>query len=236
MLTNRWGRIAAGVSKWVGHYEEAKRRHTSGMNDHDIMVEACVLHGSGTNFENQWHLLKKYPRWSEVLKKDENEHPPTPSTPSDGSGKRGRVNEDENFTPTDDGGSTTRPMGVKVQKRNKGKSKVDDTEISNLVSKFDQNNEIMLKRYQQAEQTTLLKQQFLQQEAMELELDRARIDLEWQRYAAEQMRIDEEAANNKWMRKMKMYESLNQRSTLNPAEEEAKAKLFIELYDFYVYK
>ncbi|KAK9669481.1 hypothetical protein RND81_13G133600 [Saponaria officinalis] len=36
MLGSRWRRIAAGVMKWVGCYEEAGRRKISGMSEEDV--------------------------------------------------------------------------------------------------------------------------------------------------------------------------------------------------------
>ncbi|KAK9669415.1 hypothetical protein RND81_13G128000 [Saponaria officinalis] len=70
MLGGRFRRIAVGVMKWVGCYEEAQRRKSSGMNEEDVIQEAHKLHNETDRkfqFEHAWLLLKKYKKWQEIV-------------------------------------------------------------------------------------------------------------------------------------------------------------------------
>ncbi|XP_074276991.1 glutathione S-transferase T2-like [Silene latifolia] len=132
MLGGRFRRISVGVMKSVGCYEEALRRKSNGMNEEDVIQEAHALHDETEGkfqYERAWILLKKYPKWKEIVGRyvednigtsarknksrktmsiddvdiDECPDPDTPTFGSDpdsaGSGKRFRLNDGGFSTP-----------------------------------------------------------------------------------------------------------------------------------------
>ncbi|KAK9706350.1 hypothetical protein RND81_07G118200 [Saponaria officinalis] len=168
MLGSRWRRIAAGVMKWVGCYEEAARRKTSGMSEEDVIKEAIKTHNGPFQFEHQWILLKKFRKWescvggylSENCRSNYNNvsenignEPATPISQTDpesqGSGKRSR----NNITSDDEEGSISkRPMGVKAAKMNKGKGKGNVVQMEFLAETIKGYSEVQIQRMKMTKQ------------------------------------------------------------------------------------
>ncbi|XP_057543962.1 uncharacterized protein LOC130823358 [Amaranthus tricolor] len=123
MLKCRWGRVAPAYLKWFGSYDEAFRRTKSGTTDEDVLKEAHLIHQrkhGNFNLIEQWKILRKYNKWKQVVKtnqKKQLDQQPTGDVSSKSSGKRSRTEEDSE-TPTSEpqGGSSTRPEGVKKAK------------------------------------------------------------------------------------------------------------------------
>ncbi|XP_057519164.1 uncharacterized protein LOC130799869 [Amaranthus tricolor] len=125
MLKCRWDRVALACLKWSGSYDEALRRKKSGTTDKD------------------------YNKWKQVVKtnqKKQLDQQPTGDVSSKSSGKRSRTEEDSE-TPTSEaqGGSSTRPEGVKKAKaRMTGKMVADQSiqALSAFGEKYQMNWEI----------------------------------------------------------------------------------------------
>ncbi|KAK9669253.1 hypothetical protein RND81_13G119300 [Saponaria officinalis] len=227
MLGSRWRRIAAGVMKWVGCYEEAARRKTSGMSEEDVIKEAIKTHNGPFQFEHQWILLKKFRKWescvggylSENCRSNYNNvsenignKPVTPTSQTDpesqGSGKRSR----NNITSDDGEGSISkRHMGVKAAKMNKGKGKGNVVQMEFLAETIKGYSEVQIQRMEMTKQKEARKQKQIEIELRKLELD-------------EKRQQDGERAM-KWS----VLQTLLQRSDLNPQEEELKMTLLKDL-------
>ncbi|XP_057540615.1 uncharacterized protein LOC130818461 [Amaranthus tricolor] len=139
MLKCRWGRVAPACLKWSGSYDEAVRRKKSGTTDEDVLKEAHLIHQrkhGNFNLIEQWKILRKYNKWKQVVKtnqKKQLDQQPTDDVSSKSSGKRSRTEEDSE-TPTSEpqGGSSTRPEGVKKAKARMTGKMVADQSIQAL--------------------------------------------------------------------------------------------------------
>ncbi|KAK9698759.1 hypothetical protein RND81_08G129100 [Saponaria officinalis] len=227
MLSSRWRRIAAGVMKWVGCYEQVARRKTSGMSEEDVIKEAIKTHNGPFQFEHQWILLKKFRKWescvggylSKNCRSNYNNvsdnignDPATPTSQTDpesqGSGKRSR----DHITSDDgEGLISKRPMGIKAAKMNKGKGKGNVVQMEFLADTIKGYSEVQKQRMEMTKQKEARKQKQIEIELRKLELD-------------EKRQQDGERAM-KWS----VLQTLLQRSDLNPQEEELKMTLLKDL-------
>ncbi|KAK9757920.1 hypothetical protein RND81_01G195000 [Saponaria officinalis] len=161
MLGSRWRRIAAGVMKWVGCYEEAARRKTSGMKNGRAVLEAICLKNCRSNYNN--------------VSENIGNEPATPISQTDpesqGSGKRSR----NNITSDDEEGSISkRPMGVKAAKMNKGKGKKNVVQMEFLAETIKGYSEVQIQRMEMTKQKEARKQKQIEIELRKLELDKKR--------------------------------------------------------------
>ncbi|XP_057523941.1 uncharacterized protein LOC130803759 [Amaranthus tricolor] len=116
MLKCRWDKVAPACLKWFGSYDEALRRKKSGTRDEDVLKEAHLIH------------QRKH-----VIKKKQLDQQLTGGVSSENSRKRSRTEEDSE-TPTSEsqGGSSTRPEGVKKAKARMTGKIVADQSNSNF--------------------------------------------------------------------------------------------------------
>ncbi|XP_057543861.1 uncharacterized protein LOC130823251 [Amaranthus tricolor] len=133
MLKCRWGRVAPVCLKWSGCYNEALRRKKSGTRDEDVLKEAHLIH---QRKHDNFNLIEK-----------QLDQQPTGGVSSESSGKRSRTEEDfETPTSEPQGGSSTRPEGVKKAKAHMtGKMVVDQSiqALSAFRESLRLNSEIM---------------------------------------------------------------------------------------------
>ncbi|KAK9749770.1 hypothetical protein RND81_02G148700 [Saponaria officinalis] len=218
MLGSRWRRIAAGVMKWVGCYEEAARRKTSGMSEEDVIKEVIKTHNGPFQFEHQWLLLKKFRKWescvggylSENCRSNYNNvsenignDPGTPTSQTD---------PEDHITSDDGEGSISkRPMGIKAAKMNEGKGKGNVVQMGFLAETIKSYSEFQMQRMEMTKQKEARKHKQIEIELRKLEL-------------VEKRQQDGERAM-KWS----VLQTLLQRSDLNPQEEELKMTLLKDL-------
>ncbi|XP_057533051.1 uncharacterized protein LOC130810949 [Amaranthus tricolor] len=148
MLKCRWGRVAPACLKWFRSYDEALRRKKSGTRDEVVLKEAHLIHQrkhGNFNLIEQWIILGK---------------------------KRTRTEEDSK-TPTSEpqGGSSTRPEGVKKAKARMTGKMVADQSIQAL-SAFGEilrlNSEIMKEKTELQKQKEARKQKQIQMEEYQM--------------------------------------------------------------------
>ncbi|XP_048493719.1 glutathione S-transferase T2-like [Beta vulgaris subsp. vulgaris] len=142
-IRSRWSRMAKDVLKWVGYLEEVARVKKSGQVDDDIRREAHIMWRRHENcnfiYEKAFESLFLYPKWKTRIRRylpkslrDEETNITQESDPdSSGSGKRVRLDEDDEVAVDDDStggrafmsGGIVRPGGVKQAKAKKFKGK-----------------------------------------------------------------------------------------------------------------
>ncbi|KAK9698249.1 hypothetical protein RND81_08G091300 [Saponaria officinalis] len=158
MLGSRWRRIVDGVMKWVGCYEEAARRKTSGMSEENVIKEAIKTHNGPSNYNNV----------SENIGNDPDTPPSQTDLESQGSGKRSR----DHITSDDGEGSISkRPMGIKAAEMNKGKGKRNVVQMEFLAETIKGYSEVQMQTMEITKQKEARKQKQIEVELRKLELD-----------------------------------------------------------------
>ena len=212
MIKGRWQRIAPPVLKWAGCYDEALRRKRSGQQDADVIQEAHMIHErkwDKFNLIEQWKILKNFKKWKQVaMSTQENPrgrpprvlHSNSGSGASGSSGKRSRTDDDfpDPDTPTSEpqGGSSSRPDGVKKAKSRMTGKVVADQTIESLNS-------------------------FGESLRLTCESRNKKLELEMQKEARKQKQLELAEYKMKW----DMYSQLSEKVSLNPWEIEMLADL-----------
>ncbi|XP_057248919.1 uncharacterized protein LOC104883580 [Beta vulgaris subsp. vulgaris] len=113
-IRSRWSRMAKDVLKWVGYLEEVARVKKSGQVDDDVRREAHIMWRRHENcnfiYEKAFESLFLYPKWKTRIRRylpkslrDEETNITQESDPdSSGSGKRVRLDEDDEVAVDDD--------------------------------------------------------------------------------------------------------------------------------------
>ncbi|XP_057550590.1 uncharacterized protein LOC130828643 [Amaranthus tricolor] len=146
----RWQKVKEAYEAarmWSRSYDEVVRRKKSGTTDEDVLKEAHLIHQrkhGNFNLIEQWKILRKYNKWKQVVKtnqKKQLDQQPTGDVSSKSCGKRSRTEEDSE-TPTSEpqGGSSTRPEGVKKAKARMTGKMVADQSIQALSAFGERNN------------------------------------------------------------------------------------------------
>ena len=244
MLGGRMRRISAGVMIWVGYYEEALRRKSSGMNEEDVIQEAHTLHNETDGkfqYERAWIMLKKYNKWKEIVGRyveenigtsnksaknmsvdvDQYPDPDTPTFGSDpdsgGSGKRFRCNEDGYST--QNSGDNEEISGSQrpqgVKAAKKNKGKMKVGDVAYLAESIERfGDRFGEKKSADAE---------LEWEKMKFQKKKMEMKAEQLALANKKLQMEEK------MFKWNAYHSLASRNDLTPAEEQWKNFLFQDL-------
>ncbi|XP_048490000.1 glutathione S-transferase T2-like [Beta vulgaris subsp. vulgaris] len=136
-LRSRWKRINASVSKFVGAYAHAEARRTSGQFDDDVMKTVFAIYKSDSKrhaeFQDKhcWEILRGVDQWKPIgstVKKCKKK-----TTTQEGGSKRIQINEDGNFSTSNDQNTTTSgdvgcsfqpPNDGSVKNKGKGKGKI----------------------------------------------------------------------------------------------------------------
>lgn len=228
--------MAKDVLKWVGYLEEVARVKKSGQVDDDVRREAHIMWRRHENcnfiYEKAFESLFLYPKWKTRIRRylpkslrDEETNITQESDPdSSGSGKRVRLDEDDEVAVDDDStggrafmsGGIVRPGGVKQAKAKKFKGKATSSCSEEVAMSLGEN----LKLHAEMRGVDIN----LQKEKLEFEKARERrraeqLELEKQHIKAQNLKI-------KW----DMLQTLLARSNLSQQEEAFKNKLMQEIY------
>ncbi|XP_057540664.1 uncharacterized protein LOC130818508 [Amaranthus tricolor] len=146
MLKCRWGTVAPACLKWSESYDEALKRKKSGTRDEDVLKEAHLIH---QRKHGNFNLIEQW----KILGKMEEDFK-TPSEPQ--------------------GGSSTRPKGVKKAKVCMTGKMVADQSIQALSAfgeSLQLNSEIMKEKTKLQKQKEARKQKQLQMEEYRMNWD-----------------------------------------------------------------
>ncbi|KAL2933553.1 Glutathione S-transferase T3 [Bienertia sinuspersici] len=217
MLESHWRRMAADIMKWIGCYGEAKRNIRSGMIEEDVIRNSHVIyrhqHGKIFSHEHAWKTLEVYPKWQIRVQRylpGKGKKFNAPSE-SDSSGKRARVDDEEEITaPTDGGdgnsvsGGIPRLDGVKRAKaaRREGKKKASSG-----------SDEVGLSLAEKLQLSAECREKHISVQMEKLELER-----------------EKEKRKEREMKSNTLMALLNKTTPLTEREEKLKDRLMSEVY------
>ncbi|XP_057793717.1 glutathione S-transferase T3-like [Salvia miltiorrhiza] len=210
-LRNRYKRLNANVTKWVGAYVEAYARKSSGMSDADVEKEAQIFYGTTkfTHHEIFEKVMRHHPNWELKLGSERT---------------RARAIDDEDDVEEDRGSSKKSRTTEEDENPNNSTSETPVSETSTICRPAGR-DKAKAKRKGKAK----MSQQSIISEDFTAELQALRIVREKETDAINRMgeiRMQSTLMMSKW----NVLNTLLGKSNLSPQEESMKNRLMAELF------